>query len=187
MLRVLVVTGTIRTGRRTEKVAGLVLEELKKRESVAAVPLDIRDLNLPVLTERYKYLKPEEIPAGLEVWREAVLDADAIILCVPEYNSGYPAALKNVLDSLISEYRRKPFGIAAVSAGNSGLMMLASLRNVLYNLGAFAVPTTFRAIQAAKAWDESGKLVNEHYTKNANALIDDVLFYATAFKSQIQP
>src|SRR3954453_3247977 len=37
-------------------------------------------------------------PAAVAAFREAVRDADAVLIATPEYNSSVPGALKNALD-----------------------------------------------------------------------------------------
>ena len=46
--------------------------------------------------------------ASLLDFVEKIKTADGVILVTPEYNGGYPAALKNVVDVLNLEWRRKP-------------------------------------------------------------------------------
>ncbi len=44
--------------------------------------------------------------------------ADGYVILTAEYNHGYPAVLKNALDSTFVEWRRKP--VAFVGWGNTG-------------------------------------------------------------------
>ncbi len=49
----------------------------------------------------------------------AVVDrADGYLICTGEYNHGYPAVLKNAMDSTFVEWRRKP--VTFVAWGNVG-------------------------------------------------------------------
>lgn len=39
-----------------------------------------------------------ELNAGVKVWKEKIMNADAIIICTPEYTHNMPAVLKNGLE-----------------------------------------------------------------------------------------
>jgi NAD(P)H-dependent FMN reductase len=51
---------------------------------------------------------------------EKVARADALVIVAPEYNHGYPGALKQALDMCLEEYNHKAVGIVGVSAGPFG-------------------------------------------------------------------
>lgn len=44
-------------------------------------------------------------------WKEIVDGADAVLIVTPEYNSGYPATIKNAIDTLFPEWEAKPVGL----------------------------------------------------------------------------
>jgi NAD(P)H-dependent FMN reductase len=56
--------------------------------------------------------------AIVQRWADRIADGHAFILVTPEYNHGYPAVLKNAIDSIYPEWVNKPVGF--VSYGNSG-------------------------------------------------------------------
>jgi NAD(P)H-dependent FMN reductase len=58
--------------------------------------------------------------------------ADGVIIISPEYNGGYPAALKNVIDLLTTEWTKKPIGIVPVSSGSFGGMQV--LQQLQYSI-----------------------------------------------------
>ena len=96
-------------------------------------------------------------------WRTALADADAVLVCTPEYAHGVPGALKNALDWTVSsgELYGKP--VAAISASPSaegGARALAGLRQTLAALGAvvpeaaaFAVPFVREALDGDRVAD----------------------------------
>jgi NADPH-dependent FMN reductase len=54
----------------------------------------------------------------------------------PEYNGGYPASLKNVIDLLDYEWHRKPVVISTVTSGAFGAsQVLISLQFILWKSG----------------------------------------------------
>jgi len=82
--------------------------------------LDLAEIALPFLDEPHHprlrtYTKPHTF-----AWSETVDEADAFVIVVPEYNGGFPAALKNALDYLHAEWRDKPLGVVSYGGGPGG-------------------------------------------------------------------
>jgi len=82
--------------------------------------LDLAEIALPFLDEPHhprlgRYTKPHTF-----AWSRAVVEADAFVMLVPEYNGGFPAALKNALDYLHAEWRDKPLGVLTYGGGAGG-------------------------------------------------------------------
>ena len=62
----------------------------------------------------------QEIKDRFPEWRDAIIQADGLVIVTPEYNHGYPGALKAVLDLLLREYVHKSVAFVGVSAGPWG-------------------------------------------------------------------
>src|SRR5207244_1039413 len=66
-------------------------------------------------------------------WAAKVAEADGFVFIAAEYNHGYTAALKNALDWIYREWRRKP--VAFVGYGNAGgARAIEQLRQVAVEL-----------------------------------------------------
>src|SRR4051794_17904890 len=109
-----VILGTIRRNRESFKVAKFALKTLSSFPLVQTELLDLKELNIPMMEERLRFR--DDPPASIMELSLRIARANAILIVTPEYNSGYPGVLKNALDYLKDEYRRKPFGIITVSA-----------------------------------------------------------------------
>ena len=78
---------------------------------VAIEVTDLAELALPFLDE------PQLAATGVYAhehtrrWAALVTAADALLVVTPEYNNGYPAALKNAIDYLYAEWHGKPIGL----------------------------------------------------------------------------
>lgn len=61
----------------------------------------------------------ENIPIAVSVWRKHLLDADAVLVCSPEYAFGVPGSLKNALDWTVGsgELTGKPLALITASTG----------------------------------------------------------------------
>jgi NAD(P)H-dependent FMN reductase len=103
-------------------VARFVHKRLGSRENVETQIIDLKELNLPIMEERLRFRN--DPPPGLVEFSEKMNRAHSIVIVTPEYNNGYPGVLKNTLDYLLPEYRRKPFGIVTVSGGGFGVLAI---------------------------------------------------------------
>src|SRR5690348_10964313 len=86
-LKVLVILGSVREGRMSERVAAFVMSRLALVENVDAELVDLRKLNLPIMEERLGRIEPTPPPVA-ELGAKIVA-TDAIIIVTPEYNRGY--------------------------------------------------------------------------------------------------
>jgi NAD(P)H-dependent FMN reductase len=115
----------------------------------------LKTYNFPLFEERLSK-QTNALPAAKE-FSEKIRAASAVIIVTPEYNGGYPASLKNVVDLLYIEWRRKPIAIAAASDGQfGGTQVITSLQFSLWKIGALTVPARFHAASVQDAYDENG-------------------------------
>ena len=105
-------------------------------------------------------------PAPVEVLRNAVARADAVIFATPEYNSSVPGALKNALDwasrpLATHSFRNKPVAVLASSAGAfGGIWAQAELRKVLGAMGARVAEVEVAVGHVAEKFNPDGELVD---------------------------
>jgi chromate reductase, NAD(P)H dehydrogenase (quinone) len=61
----------------------------------------------------------EAIPATVIAWRRLLQNADAVLICTPEYAFGIPGALKNAIDWTVSsgELVNKPLALITAATG----------------------------------------------------------------------
>jgi len=137
-----VILGSVRRGRQSPRVARFMAERMRRTGRIETEILDLAAYNFPIMEERLAFR--DDPPEGLREFAEKLARADAIVIVTPEYNNGYPGVVKNALDYFLPEYKRKPIGIATVSAGDfGGINCLAQLRLVTFNLGAYPIPAAF--------------------------------------------
>ena len=178
-----VVLGSIRRNRESLKVARFVITILENTPGVATELLDLKELSLPMMEERLRFR--DDPPPSVASFSDKMNRADAILIITPEYNSGYPGVLKNALDYLKEEYRRKAFGIITISsAWSGGLFCLAALRQVVLHLGGVPIPATLPVPKVQEIFDSEGKLLNHQFEKRARAFIDDLLWFTEALTIQ---
>lgn len=104
------------------------------------------------------------LPEEVVRLREAIREAQGIVIATPEYNYSIPGVLKNAIDWASrppqQPFRGKPVGIAGASTGRFGTVRAQShLRYVLQGLGALVMPTPELMVsQAEEKWDGEGRL-----------------------------
>ncbi|MBC7867793.1 MAG: NAD(P)H-dependent oxidoreductase, partial [Gloeobacteraceae cyanobacterium ES-bin-316] len=117
-------------------------------------------------------------PPILLEFAEKIKTAHGIVLVAPEYNGGYPASLKNAIDVLNDEWKRKPIAISTVSAGPfAGMNMITGLQYVLWKIGALTVPALFPVAMVGNSFDEYGNPSDKAGTdKRAAAFLKELLW-----------
>lgn len=160
MHHISIISSSIRTGRKSHRVALYFEKYLKENNLATSEILDLKSYNFPVFEERLKFQK-EPLPQTLE-FAKKIKSSDGVIIITPEYNGSFPASLKNVIDLLYEEWYHKPIGISTVSAGvYGGSQVLISLQFVLWKIMAMTVPVTFPVSKIGDSFDELGNPQNK--------------------------
>ena len=153
MKTIAIISPSVRRGRNSHRVALFFKNYLEDNKLASAEILDLKDYNFPLFDERLRHL-PDPAPEVLQ-FAEKIRSADGVIIIAPEYNGGYPASLKNVIDLLTDEWRRKPVAISTVSDGSfGGTQVITSLQFVLWKIRAWTVPAMFPVPSVNKTFDE---------------------------------
>jgi NAD(P)H-dependent FMN reductase len=118
MLRIAIILGSTRPGRKTEPVARWVFDHARQRGDAEYELVDIAEFDLPLLDEpvppsQHKYSKDHT-----KRWSEKIASFDGYVFVTPEYNHSTSGALKNAIDFLYSEWNNKAAGF--VSFGSAG-------------------------------------------------------------------
>ena len=118
--RIKVILGSTRQKRFGDKPAHWICEEARALRDIDVECLDLRDYPMPLFDEPMSPMwgNGQYNNASVQRWADRIADGDAFIVVTPEYNHGYPAVLKNAIDSIYPEWVNKPIGF--VSYGNSG-------------------------------------------------------------------
>jgi NAD(P)H-dependent FMN reductase len=187
-VRIAVITGTTREGRFSEKVASWVQGFVAHHAPDLALDLvDLRDHPLPFFFGHNPARAPREYPTE-EVARfgRTIDRADGFLVLTGEYNHGYPAVLKNALDWLFVEWRRKP--IAFVGWGNvGGARAIEQLRGVSVELdlapvrpAVHVLPDVMRPAMSVDAGDPSPF---QSLEPKLELLVDELAWWAKALKA----
>lgn len=175
-MRIKIISASVRQGRASHRIALYFEKYITENHLAEAEILDLHAYNFPVFEERLQYL--QDPPAGALHFSEKVKEADGIIIVTPEYNGGYPASLKNVVDLLYPEWKKKPILVSTVSNGPfGGTQVITSILFSLWKIGAWVVPSMFPVPNAPDHYDEYGNAIHKEATdKRAKVFIGELLW-----------
>lgn len=156
---------------------------MQRRPQIETEILDLLEYDFPIMEERLRLR--DDPPAHLQEFADKIERADGVVIVAPEYNNGYPGVLKNALDYLLPEYKRKPIAIVTVSAGGfGGLNCLSQLRLITLGMGAFPIPASLPISHIYDSFDENGIPKDPAYEARAESFIDEVLWFTEAIATQ---
>ena len=186
MPHISIISSSVRIGRNSHRVALYFKNYLQANNLATADILDLNEYNFPIFNERLKYQK-DPAPATLE-FAEKIKASDGVIIVTPEYNGGYPASIKNVVDMLYDEWHRKPIAISTASDGVfGGTQVITSLQFSLWKIRAWTVLAMFPVPKAQEAFDEAGNPTDKAAAdKRAAGFTGELLWCIEAAKRMAQ-
>ena len=144
---------------------------------------DLAELALPLLDEPNhprlrRYTKPHT-----RAWSQLVEGSDAFVFVTPEYNHGYPAALKNAIDYLHEEWRYKPVGFVSYGAVSGGTRAVQQLKQVVATLNMMPLFEAVSIPFVAQFIDDEGVFrPNEVLEQAADDMLDELLRVQAALR-----
>ncbi|MBO0855714.1 MAG: NAD(P)H-dependent oxidoreductase [Nocardia sp.] len=116
--------------------------------------------------------------AQVEEFRQRIAAADGCIVITPEYNHGYPGALKTALDSVKYEWRAKPIGFVGYGGLSGGLRAIEQLRQVAAEIHMVSIRETVSFHQAKHQFDAAGNTVDTAAVDAAERLLRQWAWWA---------
>jgi NAD(P)H-dependent FMN reductase len=182
-MKLLVIVGSTRPGRIGRTVAEWFMTEAKRHGGFEPELVDLKELDLPFLDEPDHPAMRNYTQAHTKAWSAQVAAADAYVFVTSEYNHGYPAPLKNALDYLNFEWRRKPAAFVGYGGIAAGARAVEQLREVASELHLADIRDAVLIPFVNSAFDENGKPVEpERLGKQSDLLLDDLVWWAQALK-----
>ena len=133
MIRVAVIVGSTRPGRKAEIVAKWVFEIARGRGDAEYELVDLNEFKLPLLDEPISPVFGQYTHQHTKAWSAKIASFDAYVFVTPEYNHATSGALKNAIDFLHSEWANKAAGFVGYG-GAGGARAIENLRLVLGEL-----------------------------------------------------
>jgi NAD(P)H-dependent FMN reductase len=150
-VKIALILGSIREGRRCDAIAQWASEEIQRHPAFELDIVDPLKLMLPSRHEKEGSIDLRELARRID-------EADAFIVIVPEYNHGYPAALKHLIDSIKEPWRGKPVGFVSYGGMSGGIRAVEQLRQVFAELHATTVRDQVALVDVWEKFDARGQL-----------------------------
>jgi len=186
MLRIAIILGSTRPGRKGEAVARWVHDQAGQRNDAEYELIDIAEFNLPLLDEpvppsQNKYSKGHTLR-----WAEKIGPFDGFVFVTPEYNHGPSAALKNAIDYLYKEWNNKAAGF--VSYGSAGgIRAVEHLRGIMAELQVADVRAQVALSTRTDFENFSVFKPQAMHQKSLKAMLDQLLAWSGALRSLRNP
>jgi NAD(P)H-dependent FMN reductase len=182
MIKVAIIIGSTRPGRKAEAVARWVHDIAQKRTDAEFELVDIQDFNLPLLDEPVPPSQGKYSHEHTKTWAAKIETFDAYVFVTPEYNHGTSGALKNAIDYLYREWNNKAAGFVGYG-GAGGTRAVEHLRLVMGELQVadvraqvmLSLYTDFENFRVFKPADR--------HEQSVNAMLDQVIAWGGALKT----
>jgi NAD(P)H-dependent FMN reductase len=178
MLKVGIIVGSTRPGRKAAAVAKWAYDILKSRKDAEFEIVDIEDYKLPLLDEP---VPGQSSKAHTKTWAAKIGSLDGFIFVTPEYNHGTSAALKNAIDFLFHEWNNKAAGFIGYG-GAGGVRAVESLRLVM---GEIKVADVRAQVMLSLFTDFENFMTfkpQERHDKAVHAMADEVIAWGRVLK-----
>lgn len=171
------ILGTPRKARESEHVARWVSSKMESRPEIETKYFDVCDFELP--RDHYGTEIGDQFPE----WRDAITRADGLVVVTPEYNHGYPGALKSVLDLLLKEYIHKAVAFVGVSAGPwGGTRVIEACVPMVRELGLAVTFSDLNFPKVKTKFDDEGNLLDVAYESRVAGFLDELVWMATTLR-----
>lgn len=180
-LKIAIILGSTRPGRKGEAVAHWILKLARTRTDATFELVDVKDHELPLLDEPASPSQGIYIHAHTQRWSARIAAFDAFVFVTPEYNHSTCAALKNAIDYLNKEWANKAAGFVGYGAVG-GVRAVEHLRQIMAELQV----ATVRAQVGLSLFTDFAEF--EHFTpaeaheQEVHTLLDQVIAWGTALR-----
>lgn len=157
MVKIVGIGGSLREDSYSQLALKLAAQRMEALGAEVEI-LDLREMQLPFCNGEDDYPDYPDV----EKLRNAVQQADGLILATPEYHGSVSGVIKNALDLMsFDQLSDKVTGLISVLGGQSNSNALNDLRVIMRWVHAWVIPEQIAIGQAWKAFSNDGKIVDE--------------------------
>lgn len=182
MLRIAIVLGSTRPGRRGKAVADWVYDQAAQRTDARFELIDVADYGLPLLDEPRPAALGQYRHDHTKAWSEAIGSFDGYVFVTAEYNHSVPGALKNAMDFLYREWNNKAAGFVSYGV-NGGTRAVEHLRLVAAELQMADVRAQLALPLATEFESYTTFTPSARAVKSLGSVFDQVIAWAGALQA----
>jgi NAD(P)H-dependent FMN reductase len=165
--------GSTRKGRFCDTVARWAADEIRAQDPYTVDIIDPAEITIGSRDE----------PATSPTLWQRMAKADAFVVVTPEYNHGYPAALKMLIDSVGAEWHAKPVAFVSYGGISGGLRAVEQLRLVFAELHAVTIRDSVSFASAWEQFDAAGQINQpERAHRSMAAMLARLRWWAVALR-----
>jgi NAD(P)H-dependent FMN reductase len=169
-IKLALIYGSTRHGRFCDKVAAWATEQIARHADFSLSIID------PVEAQN------EGLAMGS--FSSRIAAADAFLVVTPEYNHGYPAPLKSLIDSVGVEWHAKPIAFVSYGGISGGIRAVEQLRLVFAELHAATMQHSVSFASAWEQFDKDGKLIHpERAERSMATLLRQLHWWSVALRN----
>jgi NAD(P)H-dependent FMN reductase len=179
-----IVIASTRPGRAGLPIAEWFSGRARAHGGFDVVLADLAELRLPLLDEPSHPRLRQYTHQHTKDWSAMVERSDAFVFVTAEYNHGYPAALKNAIDYLHSEWQYKPLGFVSYGGVAAGTRAVQQLKQVVTALKVTPLVEAVNIPFHTQFIDDDGRVVaNEVMEQAADAMLDELVRTEAALRT----
>lgn len=185
-IKIVAFAGSLRSGSLNKKLVRIAAAGARAA-GAQVTDLDLRDIPMPLYDGDIE--REHGLPPNAKVFKRLLVEHHGMLISSPEYNSAFPAVLKNAMDwasrlepnePALAAFKGKVVGLMAASPGHlGGVRGLAVLRAILSNIGAVVIPAQMTVFRASDAFAEDGSLRDEGQQAGVHAVGAEVVRFAS--------
>jgi NAD(P)H-dependent FMN reductase len=174
MPRLTVIIGSTRPGRAGLPIGEWFVDRARRHRGFEVEVADLAEIDLPLMDEPNHPRLRKYTKQHTKDWSSRIERADAVVFVTPEYNYGYPAAIKNALDYLHDEWRDKPVGFVSYGGVAAGTRAVQQLKQVVTALRMVPVVESVNIPFHTQFIQDGEVQANETMEKAADAMLDEL-------------
>lgn len=181
-LKIAIVMSTTRPGRFADAPTNWILNLASQRSDAEFEVVDLRDYPMPFFEDKLPLIYA---PTASEVARKfatKMASFDGYIFVTAEYNHSITGVLKNALDHLFTELRRKPAAFVGYG-GVGGARAVEHLRHILaeQHVATLKPAVHIGMIEMIGIMREGKKITDfPHLDQAAHQMLDDIVWWGDA-------
>jgi NAD(P)H-dependent FMN reductase len=179
-----ILIASTRDGRRGERVAAWFDAIAQPRDDLRCELVDLRAWDLPWYRDAVMPARGSYEDETRRRWAAKVREADGYVFVCPEYNHGYPAALKNALDHLYREWNHKPVTFVTYGGSAGGVRAAEQLVQVVVELKMAPLRPQVHIPRAGSIFGREGSgEVEQRHVDAANVALRELAWWARALRA----